>query len=62
MSIDPKHLRNVLALASDHLSGRPLPVQSPQTMAGLWSQVAALENELPVLEEAAKAATQAAKG
>lgn len=60
MSIDPTALRNVLALASDHLRGSPLPAQSPETMAGVWSQIAALASECRALEESNAAIAKAA--
>ena len=52
--IDPAHLRNVLALASDHLRGVALPAQDPEVMAGVWGQIASLERERKAMEEAAK--------
>ena len=52
--IDPAHLRNVLALASDHLRGKALPEQAPDVMAGVWGQIVVLEREMKALEEAAK--------
>lgn len=45
MSIDPIALRNVLALASDHLRGTAMPPIDTKTMVVAWSQIASLEAE-----------------
>ena len=58
MTIDPIALRNVLALASDHLRGSPLPPQNAETMSGAWAQIAALEAERSALQEAAAKAAK----